>query len=618
MKKTRIISAACILASLILLAGCQKGLGNHGGQPVRFGASTKSSPMAKAAYSGEGTFSNGLLTWERINWESSDKVRIASNYAYVADGGDGGINAGVHYADYSLTINDEQSDPTKHKATLAPLAGNTNGLVWNDEEGSGYAFYAVYPCTYYNTNILLGSEVEGEGQNKLGVVTATLPATQTLASSSSTRYVSSTGAVADDQGKPFTAKPDGGYTYSVYAPDKDIMFLSAAKTGVASGAKVELEFKPIYTAFEFHITTQDEAGLTIKKISLTSTGTDYLAGTYSLTAGDVSTAAIDADSKTADNQIVSMSLGNGLALTTDTGAALSLLTLPIANTKALTLKLTDSVNETASLPLVYATATEEHAKGAPFVFEAGKKYRVNLLKVGTKWKYAISVSGMVLSWDYSEDETTYSENVQAKAFDVNGAIENLESYRTAQSTIDLYGKATSNHYEAYDPDTNNAFLSYAQWVALGSGQAAYNVAHPNYYSQYYQLRTLDMTPANRHFEVTFTPIAPLGGYWTLSTSPAPSYGNTSQGGPEGFRIVLYDGESELENWSSGQIMGQEINLRIYPSAQRDPSKEYCMLIKAYFSPNKNGEPTYSADSELQDVHGDGRYSYWKFVIPASE
>ena len=39
------------------------------------------------------------------------------------------------------------------------------------------------------------------------------------------------------------------------------------------------------------------------------------------------------------------------------------------------------------------------------------------------------------------------------------------------------------------------------------------------------------------------------------------------------------------------------------------------LIKAYFSPNKNGEPTYSADSEIQDAHKDGSFSFWRFVIP---
>ena len=147
MKKTRIISVACILGSLILLAGCQKGLGlgNYGGQPVRFGAKTSTSPMSKAAYSGNGTFTNGFLTWERINWESSDTVRIASNNAYVADGGDAGIPIGVHYADYRLTIDATQADPNKHAATLAPLASNTNGLVWKDGQESDYSFYAVYP-----------------------------------------------------------------------------------------------------------------------------------------------------------------------------------------------------------------------------------------------------------------------------------------------------------------------------------------------------------------------------------------------------------------------------------------------------------------------------------------
>lgn len=390
MKKTRIISVACILGSLILLAGCQKGLGNYGGQPVRFGASSSSSPLSKAAYSGEGTFTNGFLTWERINWESSDKIRIASNYAYVADGGDAGIPVGVHYADYSLTINDEQLDPTKHKATLAPLAGNTNGLVWKDGVDNGYAFYAVYPCPYYNpTSISLGSGDSGQGE--LGVVTATIPAEQTLATSTKTRYVSATGAVADNQGKPFAAAQEGGYTYNVYAPDKDIMFMSAVKTGVASGAKVELEFKPIYTAFEFHITTQDQGGLTIKKIALTAGAEEYLAGQYTSTAGTVSGAALTAASKVAANQTVSLSFGNdGVGVTETTGVAVSLLTVPVANTKAITLKVTDGAGAVASLPLTYSGKTSGHSAGDPVLFTPGTKYRVNLLKVAGKWKISIA------------------------------------------------------------------------------------------------------------------------------------------------------------------------------------------------------------------------------------
>lgn len=402
MKKTRIISVACILGSLILLAGCQKGLGlgNYGGQPVRFGAKTSTSPMSKAAYSGEGTFnSKGLLTWERINWESSDKVRIASNYAYVADGGDGGINAGVHYADYSLTIDATQADPNKHAATLAPLAGNTNGLVWDDNKESGYVFYAVYPCPFYNSNIILESgDATGE---TLGKVKATLPSAQTLASSTTTRYVSSTGAVADSEGKVFTAAQEGGYTYNVYAPDKNIMFLTAAtgkKASYNSGEVVDLVFKPAFTTFEFHITTQDQEGLTIKKIALVAGEGEYLAGQYTSAAGSVSGAALVDDSKIDANRTVSLSFGtDGVGVTTTTGVAVSLLTVPVANTKAITLKITDDTGSVASLPLTYSGEVAGHNAGDPVVFTPGTKYRVNLLKVAGKWK--ISIAPDVDPWD---------------------------------------------------------------------------------------------------------------------------------------------------------------------------------------------------------------------------
>lgn len=404
MKKTRIISVACILGSLILLAGCQKGLGNYGGQPVRFGAKTSTSPMSKAAYSGEGTFTGGFLTWERINWESSDNVRIASNYAYVADGGDGGINAGVHYADYSLTIDATQADPNKHAATLAPLAGNTNGLVWDDAKESGYTFYAVYPCPFYNSNITLGSG--DTGMDALGVVKATLPSAQTLASSTTTRYVSSTGAVADGQ-NPFTAAQEGGYTYNVYAPDKNIMFLTAAgenkdkdkegSNNFDSGKLVSLVFKPAFTTFEFHITTQDQEGLTIKKIALVAGEGEYLAGQYTSTAGSVDGAALVNDSKIEANRTVSLSFGDGVGVTTTTGVAVSLLTVPVANTKTITLKVTDNTGAVASLPLTYSGKVAGHNAGDPYRFTPGTKYRVNLLKVAGKWK--ISIAPDVDPWD---------------------------------------------------------------------------------------------------------------------------------------------------------------------------------------------------------------------------
>lgn len=400
MKNTRIISAACILASLILLAGCQKGLGDFGGQSVRFGATTKGS-TTKAAYSGAGTFSNGFLTWERIEWESTDRIRVASNYAYCKDHGAGSSTPlNSHYADYTLSgINNPTDDPKISKATMAPLNTTSNGLVWDDAHESGYAFYAVSPCPLDNTNISLESgDAEGE---TLGKVTATLPSVQTLASSSTPRYVSSTGAVADDQGKPFAAAQTNGYTYNVYAPDKNIMFLTAAtgkKDSYKSGEVVDLVFKPAFTAFEFHITTQDQEGLTIKKIALVAGEDEYLAGQYTSTAGSVDGAALVNDSKIEANRTVSLSFGtDGVGVTTTTGVAVSLLTVPVANTKAITLKITDDTGAVASLPLTYSGKVAGHNAGDPYLFTPGTKYRVNLLKVAGKWK--ISIAPDVDPWD---------------------------------------------------------------------------------------------------------------------------------------------------------------------------------------------------------------------------
>ena len=149
MKTSRIISAICILAGIISLSGCKKTDINQKGKAIRFAASSQKSGVTKSAYSGEGTIANGSLTWERINWSESDKIRVASNKAYIQDGGDGGLTAGVHYADYS--VSNIQASGDKSLADMAPYNSGSNGLVWG-EEASDYSFYAVYPCPFSNTN----------------------------------------------------------------------------------------------------------------------------------------------------------------------------------------------------------------------------------------------------------------------------------------------------------------------------------------------------------------------------------------------------------------------------------------------------------------------------------
>lgn len=589
-----------LAASLMLLAGCEP-LSSRDGKLVKFKATSKSQPATKTVYAGNAA-STGK-SHEDIYWSDNDAIRIYSgNTAVVAP----------ESANYSLVVSSDRT-----KATLQNPQETPNGLAWvNDAEGTSVTFYAVYPPATQ------GAES--------GWFTMSMPSDQSYESPSSYK-------------DPTEIKMDHAYMLAQNTLSKSEF-----------NETVSLEFYPAFTAFQINLKSADDE-LTLKKFRIFSEDDNYLAGSYNgkliaTTQADLEneyfafntdkTLRMDfayPDGESLKNEVYvefpyfeeETDTQKNIKISPSSAVDFTLLTLPgvaftggVANYQpyqtSLWLEVTflNGSGDSFTKKLALKRTTSD---GTDFIkFASCRKHRINGLAVdgGARWR--LTINGEVLPWDYDLQKTTFSQNVQAKAFYVDGSLETLPGYTDAQTTIDLYGKKTSNHYEAYDTGTNTEFKTYEQWVALGSGQEAYNFAHNTYYQLYYQLRRLDMAPSNPHFEVTFTPMAPLGGYWTLSTASAPSFGNTNQGGPEGFRIVLWDGESELDNWSSGQIMNQEVTLRIYPSAQRDPSKEYCMLIKASFSPNKNGEPSYSADSELQDVHGDGKYSYWKFVIPATE
>lgn len=603
MRKPLIFSLTLLAATALLLVGCNPILPSEGNK-VKFKAHSKSQPATKTAYAGNAASTGS--THEDIYWSPNDAIRIYS--------GDPSVVRPVIQtengvcADYKLVV----PNATSTRASLENEA--SNGLEWlDDPTGTAVTFYAVYPRS------TRGSEY--------GWFTMSIPSEQTFATPTGT---------------------DMTHAY---------MLAQNTLTRSQFNSEVSLEFYPAFTAFQINLKSKDDE-LTLKKFRIYSED-NHLAGDYygKLKAVNTSEAeneyfAFNTDkSLRMDFAYCSDNLQNEVfvefpyyetetetqkntKISPTSAVDFTLLALPYGivnstetyDTKPyltnlwleVTFEKENGEEFTKKLALKQTTTNEDVTTTAFLKFASCKKYRINGLAVdgGSKWR--LTIDGEVLPWTYDEKKTTFSQNVQAKAFYVDGSLETLDGYKNSPETIALYGKATSNHYEAFDTGTNADFKTYAEWVALGDGQTAYNTAHRTYYEQYYQLRTLNTVPTNARFEVTFTPIAPLGGYWTLSTANGSSFGNTSQGGAEGFRIVLWDGETENDNWSSGQIMNQEVTLRIYPSAARDPHKEYCMILKASFSPNKNGEPTYSADSELQDVHGDGRYSYWKFVIPATE
>ena len=600
-KAIRILACAAILGSAIL-TGCNKNaFEGSRNKAVRFSAVASGTQSTKTAYGDDKT--EGTTTWQMINWVKGDKIRIHSDNAVHR------YHADQHYSDYEIvadptisghksiaTIDNAALDNSADAETLSNGEEMKNGLIWSDDADKKFSFWGIYPSTVQNADITVGDN---------GAVSATLPVSTDLsATADATKYANAQGVVVD-------AAVEGGYTYQVYDPDMDYAFMTAAASNIPNDTKFDLEFSPAYTAFEINLTTAEgEDAMSLKGISLTGTD-DYLAGPFTMTAGDLSTVAATESSASKTVGAV-WATGSEKVINATEGVTVTLFAIPKANTGLVTLSVA-TTDGTAKLKLTQKGSLN------PYVFQPGKKYRINLLKVGGSFKYAIELQPLVLPWIGVEEQTSFSENVQAKAFDITGALENTDEWRntTGVELNALAGKTgpTSNHYEAYDTK-EDTFPDYRTFMGYSTTErAAYIEEHPNYYELYYQQRHMLVTGvSNPHFEFTFTPMAPLAGYWTLKPE---SVGD--KGGVEGFTFKIWDGEQwQASGWNTGQIMATEVRIGIWPAADSDPGKEYAMIIKVIFSPNKSGDPSFSADSELQDVHGDGRASYWKFILPVRE
>lgn len=543
MKKTiQLLACAAILCSAIL-TGCQKtGISGSNDGTIRFSASAKSA-TTKTAYSG--TVTNKV---ERIDWLETDQIRIWSDQAkhrYLDQ----------NYADYQVKAGSISTVEPKSTAEIIPITeynGMLNGLVWGEDAASkDYTFYSIYPSTLKNSQITIGAG---------GAVTAKLPDNTTLAAASATKYVDASGNVV-------ATAEQAAYTYSVFAPDMNYAYMTAAAEGKGPGDNqtktVELSFVPAFTAFEINLTSAEDAaeGFTLTGLSLSAAGAnDYLAGSYTMTAGDLTTVQ---DKKNDDNtsaalKTVGVTFPANTTINQTKGVTTTLFALPKTNAGLITLTVATTTG-TATLPLT------EKGSDNPYPFVAGTKYRINLLKVGGQWKYKITLSGEAIEWEAIQKETNFMQHVQALAFDINGHTEG----------------DNNNYYPVGTRDYNN--------------------------------RTLNMGVPNPHFEVKFTPQAPRGGYWMLT--PISEAGS----GTSAFRVVVVgiDGEEESEDLR-GPIMSKEVTLRIYPTVSDDQrTEDHAISFLCYFSNSINFDDnsTFSADSEIQDAHGDGTFSYWRFVIP---
>lgn len=579
MKRTTIILACAAFVGLALLAGCNDF--DREGKRIRFSAVTAGAPTTKTAYGADAP--NGSTPWQIIDWVTNDEIRIVSDFAEDPSGN--------LYSDYKVGTVTTPYQTYKSSATL--VNSNGNGLVWKDNIDN-FTFYAVYPKpssggavksinsdpapTGTPGNAPTTDEVEA-WRLKLGKVKVSLPETLPLSGDPTQKSL-----YFDENGNalPSATGAKEVYSYSVYEPNMDYAVMTAAKENVGNGTDFELEFSPAFTAYEINLVSAEE-DVTISEVALLG-ASDALAGTFQMKAGaDLAVSprpitvtdpksSVAFTSPNADGLPLTVTTEDGV--TTFSGLTCTLFAIPKANAGMISIRI--STNQgTYTLPL---TGTD---KTSPYIFRPGQKYRINMLKMGISWKYKISLAPQDDPWDRVNVETIFSQNIESGPFVIYNAVE------------------TGNNY--YPTGTKD-----------------------------FQVRTLDMSkdygPGNQpYFLVEFTPMAPTGGYWKLIPETpvsltAPYQPDDLTGvGTAAFKVEVWDTESETGSTSlQGQIMSKKVTLHItcnIPDDQRDVN--HSIIIKSYFSSNINFDEnaTFSADSEIQDVHKDGSFSYWRFVIP---
>lgn len=395
----RILPILLLSAGIVLsMAGCQKGTpSEYSGKTIQFGALTGA--PTRTAYSGEGTMTDGKLTWERINWVDGDKIMIASDKAL---GRQGGTN---QYATYSLFNINKKSD-TQSVANIADDEGK--GLVWGDDDSEEYTFWGVYPASVGNGADL----VEGKAPF----------------------------SIAAEQG-PDTA------TDGVLAPDMDQAVMLAKKTGAKpSDHPVDLQFYPAFTAFEFVLTgAAEEVDLT--KIELISTSN--LCGTVTATIAEEG--ATTFSDPTSAGKVLTYVFPEGTTVTNETGKTLTftVFALPIdVNKLQLRFYSNDTDYQVATLKKkVDGVATDE------ITFAACRKHKIYGLAVpdGT---WHVYLEADVLDWIEEQKSIEYGQADADGVVVSASALEKITGTSSSGRTEWTLSSATSvlkAYYSVYSP-----------------------------------------------------------------------------------------------------------------------------------------------------------------------
>lgn len=371
--RTFLLFGAAATVAAALVSGCSKSsIFTHKGELIRFASATKGTASTKTVYGEVYTTGEGenQKTMQILDWKTGDMITIASAQAEVQ-------NIGGNASNYVVTLKTAGNE-TDVKSYGTVSNENENGLMWT--EAKDYTFYAVYPKVSDKLTLTAA-----------GAVTAEIPTEQALSGDTKTKTV---------------GEGDDAITYKVYQPDMDYAYMTAKTEVSVSGdageaPQVPLTFNPAFTAFEFNVSSKDDKiELTQFQLLSPKGSSDKLAGTFSMTAGDLGTASAASDES-------SVTVPMEETITATEGLSFTVFTVPVINQSALRIRFTskdgDTDTKTSWVDLKYSDDAEK--AGKPLQFQAGHKYRINMLKLpSNQWK--ITIAAEFEEWGEAEDEVT--------------------------------------------------------------------------------------------------------------------------------------------------------------------------------------------------------------------
>ena len=205
------------------------------GRNITFNAiATPGAAETKTVYSGQMYSVGTTARYERVNWAVGDTIRIVSP------------NCPEGFADYAVA---EVSGDTNQNssAQINPATGNGHGLTWGE---GAHDFYAVYPAP--------GTKGTAAGLSFSGGTSATFP-------------IPAVQAFPDVETSTVLTR---------MLPDMNYAYMYAATRVSGPSASVNMEFKPLFTAFEITVGSDGENELDLYSFYMTAA--QDLSGTYSV------------------------------------------------------------------------------------------------------------------------------------------------------------------------------------------------------------------------------------------------------------------------------------------------------------------------------------------------